>query len=72
MYTLSFVNNSLQLKLTDSNQTDRIILNQPFRPGNGEEDKRDWDSAGDALAYWNEILVDKYPKTTDNITIEVS
>lgn len=72
MYTLSFVNNSLQLKLTDSNHTDKLILNQPFRPGNGEEDKRDWDSAGDALSYWNDTLSSKYPFTTDNITIEVS
>jgi len=71
MYTLRFVNNSLQLTLDDSNFTDQLILNQPFRPATASEDKRNWDSSGDALSYWNNTLSNKYPSTINNITIEV-
>jgi hypothetical protein len=72
MYTLRFVNNCLQLSITDSDHDDVMILKQPFRPGDANSERRNWDSAGEALTYWNETLVNKYPKTIDNITIEVS
>ena len=71
MYTLRFVDNSLQLLLNDSNHTDSLILNQPFLPGGEVNDKKNWDSAGEALVYWNTSLSLKYPSTVDNITIEV-
>jgi len=71
MYTLRFVDNSLQLLLNDDNFTDQLILNQKFKPGNGTEEKREWDSAQEALNYWNESLSSQYPQTVDNITIEV-
>lgn len=71
MYTLRFVDNSLQLLLNDDNFTNQLILNQKFKPGNGVEEKREWDSAQEALNYWNESLSSQYPQTVDNITIEV-
>ena len=72
MYTLRFVDNSLQLLLNDDNFTDQVILNQPFRPGDSTEDRRSWASSTEALAYWNDTLSSRYPATVDNITIEVS
>jgi hypothetical protein len=72
MYTLNFIGNSLQLVLNDSDHTNVMILNQPFRPGGADYERKDWDSAGEALAYWNSNLSSKYPDTENNITIEVS
>jgi len=71
MYTLKFANQTLQLILNDSDHTDAIVLNQPFRPGSETEDKKAWDSSGEALSYWNDTLSNNYPLTENNITIEV-
>lgn len=72
MYTLRFVNNVLELVLDDSDHTNTMILKQPFRPGGADYERKNWDSAGEALAYWNSNLSSRYPDTENNITIEVS
>lgn len=74
MYTLKFENGSLNLILNDETtaNTDQIILKQPFRPGNETDEKRAWENGAEALTYWNESLSNKYPFTSNNITIEVS
>lgn len=74
MYTLKFESGSLNLILNDETtaNTDQMILKQPFRPGDSTENKREWANSAEALTYWNESLSNKYPNTSNNITIEVS
>jgi len=75
MYTLRFVNNTLELVLNDSDHSDALILKQPFRPGTADSDKRNWIDSSDALAFWNDHLSTKGIYSTidsDNLTIEVS
>lgn len=75
MYTLRFSNNVLELELNDSDHINDMILRQPFRPGVGDSDRRDWIDGSDALAFWNDHLSTKglYAEIdSDNLTIEVS
>lgn len=72
MYTLKFENNTLKLVLNDSDHDNSLILNQPFRPGTVDSDRRSWIDGSDALSFWNEYSSEKYSHLdSSNLTIEV-
>lgn len=37
---------------------DRYVIQQPFRPAIGDEERREWIDEADALAYWDSIKED--------------